>query len=701
MVTTAETGTTAAAIKTYITNYYNEPDNNLAYVLLIGDSPQVPPHTAQYSRSSDNLYGRLVGTDPYLEVLIGRMSAANLAQVQTQVQRSIWYERDMTITDTWIPKALGIACSEGSGGGHDGGEADYIHMNNIRTRLLNYGYDPVYQEYNGSTGVPVTSPTQISQRFNDGVSVANYCNHGDETGWTLSNGGYSYIYYRNANVNALQNAGKLPFIFSVACLNGKFTYSQDCFAEAWLRATQNNQPTGAVATFMAWESLSWLPPMTAQDEFIDLCLNITHTAGGFNYGMANNTLKTFAGTALNATQRMIMRHGYTPGAQLNSGSDYDTWMVFGDPTLQFRTKTPQEMTIFHLPAIPLGAESFTVECDADGAFASLTYMDENDEVIILGTATVIDGVAEIVLAEPITAVAELTVAVTGFNKVTYLSEPIYVGGELELNEPLHLQYTVALANHVSLTWDAPESSTLPVKGYNVYRDSVLITADPIKEERTYTDIVSQNGEYTYTVTAWYGNELESEPSNPVTVVVNGMCIPIGNDITLEKIKTENETVNILVSWNAPDYAGTELAGYNVLRNSEQLNTEILTELSFLDENLELEHEYCYIIEAVYNDCAETLRTDPKCTTIIDAIKDISADNRFRLFPNPAKGMITIEGAGLNRVEMYDITGRKLADYPNLNNNLQIDVNQYENGIYLLKLYANDHVVSVRKLSVIK
>jgi hypothetical protein len=34
--------------------------------------------------------------------------------------------------------------------GHDGGEADYVHMNNIRTRLLAYNYTTVHQEYDGS-----------------------------------------------------------------------------------------------------------------------------------------------------------------------------------------------------------------------------------------------------------------------------------------------------------------------------------------------------------------------------------------------------------------------------------------------------------------------------------------------------------------------------------------------------------------------
>ena len=47
----------AAAIKTYIANYYNT--HNLAYVLLVGDAAQVP--TSYASGDSDNNYTYIVG----------------------------------------------------------------------------------------------------------------------------------------------------------------------------------------------------------------------------------------------------------------------------------------------------------------------------------------------------------------------------------------------------------------------------------------------------------------------------------------------------------------------------------------------------------------------------------------------------------------------------------------------------------------
>ena len=409
----------AENIKNYISNFYNNPEKNLAYVLLVGDATQIPTHTYTSSAAdppqvhTDHFYAQLEGNDKYLEILVGRMSAETVAHVQTQVQRTIWYERNITTSDTWLSVAAGLSANEeGYGpnhpGGHDGQENDYRHIDNIRDRLLTYGYNPVYQEYSyNCPGIPNTSNAQITSRFNSGVGMANYCNHGSINAWTF----YGGVTYSNTQVNQLQNAGKLPFIFSVACLNGRFV-GNTCFAETWMRATQSSQPTGAIATLMATISIGWQPPMTAQDEFVNICIGLPSQYPGTQPG----TKRTFAGAALNATQKMLLRHGTSAA----NTTDFDAWLVFGDPTLMYRTKTPETMEISHLPILFLGMNSLTVECDTDGALAVLSYTDENEDVIILGTATVENGVAQFVLSEPILTPMELTLAITAFNKVTYI-----------------------------------------------------------------------------------------------------------------------------------------------------------------------------------------------------------------------------------------------------------------------------------------
>jgi len=380
-------------------------------VLFVGDQPQIPLHPATDAQHSDVEYGKITGGDHYLEILLGRFSAETVAQVQTQVQRTIEYERDLTTAATWLNSAAGIADLQGNGQGHDGGEADYVHMNNIRTRLLNYGYTTVYQEYAGVGGG--TSNALISSRFNSGVSMANYCNHGSMTCWTFNAGGSYCI----SDVNALQNVGKLPYVFSVACNNGELQ-SGTCFAEGWMRATQGGQPTGAVAFFGATISIGWQPTMTAQDEFVNICLDLPSTYPGGQPGIK----RTIAGAMLNGSQKMLMQTNYNSSGMASKMGDYNSWLVFGDPTLNFRTKTPQTMMVSYQSPIFIGATSLTVNCDANGAVAALSYVNDNNEVIIVGTATVSGGVAEINFNVPVSEPMDLKLCVTGFNKVAYISE---------------------------------------------------------------------------------------------------------------------------------------------------------------------------------------------------------------------------------------------------------------------------------------
>jgi len=704
LVSTAVAGTTASAIQTYIKNQYQASGNNIAFVLLVGDKTSCPPIGTSNPRS-DIKYGQ-INSGNYLDVLVGRFSATTSTHVQTQVQKAIWYERDTKTSDTWISSAAGIAAFEGgpSGnyhgsqpGGHDGYEADYTHMNNIRTRLLNYGYNPVYQEYTwNAPGVENTTLSQISSRFNSGVSMANYCNHGSPDAWTISTSSTGYLNYNNAQVNALTNAKKLPFIFSVACNNGEFgnwqynTSGSVCFAETWLRANNAGQLTGAIAFLGATISISWEPPMTAQDVFANIIIDVAAPYSGTQPG----TKRTMAGAMLNATQKMLMVHG------TGCLGDYNSWTVFGDPTLMFRTKTPQEMNVTHLPNLSPGTSSFSVTCDVEGAKATISYKNASNEVIILGTAVVTGGTANITFTEPTTNQTEFTLSVTGFNKVTYLKT--LEAGPLVLNAPEKLTAEVEKANHVILTWDAPKGKGLTLKGYNVYRNDGLITMEPISDVTAFTDIAPANGEYKYAVTAFYGATLESEPSNSVTVLIDGMCIPFDSKKITAVQSFEIEGVNVLISWSAPEYEGTELAGYNVYRDGEPINSEIIpaTELSFLDTELKPETEYCYQVEVKYNDCEDTFKSAEKCLTTL-SINEISGMQSFCIFPNPANGNLTIKGAGLNRVEIYDVQGRKLAEYNNVKDNLQINAGKYENGVYFVKMYSENQQIVTKRLVIVK
>lgn len=293
----------SSALKTYVANYYNS--NGLTNLLLVGDHAQVPSSSTS-AGASDNNYGYIVGSDHYLDIFVGRFSAETAAHVTTQVDRTIYYERDLASSATWFRQMVGMASNEGAGGGHNGGESDEQHMDNIIADMNGYNYT-TYKNYQDGGSV-----SNLSNLINAGKGGLWYVGHGSDTAWTC---GWNFTI---SSVNALTNTDELPFIYSVACVIGNFT-GQTCFCESWLRATHNGQPTGAVAHAGSTINQAWLPPMDAQDEFADLLVG------------SSGPKRTFGGVFANGMFKMVDLNGTT------GNNMADTWTCFGDSSVQLRT----------------------------------------------------------------------------------------------------------------------------------------------------------------------------------------------------------------------------------------------------------------------------------------------------------------------------------------------------------------------------
>lgn len=413
IVGTSVAGKNTADIKSYITGQYNA-NQNLTHVLLVGDVGQIPGHNytvgsssySLYNGKGDNLYGQIAGDDVYNDVIIGRFSATTATQVATQAAKAIRYERDLTTSDTWCQIGLGVSTTESGSGGHNG-EDDYEHIDLIRTKLLDYGYSMVHQDYYQVSGYPASSVATISGHINSGVGIINYCNHGTETAWQSHSPNYT-----NTQVKRLTNDNMLPLIFSTACLNGKYDHHSDCFAEAWMRATNSSTgaPTGAVGTLMSYISQPWTPPMWAQDEFADIITGVN----------PDSNKHTWGGAAINALMGIFDHYSTSESSALGT---YQAWILYGDPTLVIRTKTPEAMTVSHTGRITPFDTVYTVSViGGDGSLVTVTDAAHN----ILNRTVVADGTAAIHIP---TAMLErtlrsnnriLSLCIFGQNKQTFL-----------------------------------------------------------------------------------------------------------------------------------------------------------------------------------------------------------------------------------------------------------------------------------------
>ena len=342
LVKMSDVGTTADHLKTYIQNAYNA-DNDLTYVLLVGDAPQIPPPILQFESqttsgfsifeygAADPMLSLVSGNDNIPDIVIGRFSADTKSDVRTMVERVIVYENSLN-TD-WFHYAMGIASNEQGDSLclHGYNEADWEHMRIIRNKLLLGHYTNVLEFYEGSHGLldAAGDPnyTDIISSINTGISLINYTGEGSINGWYTSN-------FTNNQVQMLNNQNKLPFIFSVACFVGKFDdVNMDCFAEKWLKVKSptTGSPTGSIGFYGSSIPQSWDEPMDAQDSF--------------NEQLVDEGFVTIGMLCYSASCDMMSN--YLSGESLQSAQEmFDTWILFGDPSLHIIPNNNVGRTLF-------------------------------------------------------------------------------------------------------------------------------------------------------------------------------------------------------------------------------------------------------------------------------------------------------------------------------------------------------------------
>ena len=385
---TVDTGTNVKAL--ILQEYQLNPD--ILYVQLVGDWADIRSDLGPDSSPTDPMLGCVSGTDLYPELIIGRFSAESAADVTTQVDKTISYEKAPEISGTWYKSGLGIGSPEGEGIGDDG-EIDYEHIDVIKeNKLIPFTYNTVNEAYGNPTAATVAS------YINSGLSIINYCGHGSNTSWGTS--GYS-----NTNVNSSTNGSKLPVIFSVACVNGAF-HSGTCFAEAWLRKSGG----GAAAALMSTINQPWVPPMRGQDYMNDIL------TGGYDYSSnpGNGTspvsadhLTTFGSVAMNGCVLMLAQR-----ADSETQNTIKTWTVFGDASLQIRTDAPKLIENTNQFVFPELYSTRVVSSGdpVEGAVVSLFQ----GEISFSG---VTDANGEVTVAHPFVD-GEVIITVSGFNLET-------------------------------------------------------------------------------------------------------------------------------------------------------------------------------------------------------------------------------------------------------------------------------------------
>lgn len=130
-------------------------------------------------------------------------------------------------------------------------------------------------------------------------------------------------------------------------------------------------------------------------------------------------------------------------------------------------------------------------------------------------------------------------------------------------------------------------------GYNVYRNGLCLNQTPITAN-SYEDLDLSNGEYSYEVTALYG-DIESPPAGPQDVIVNYLESPDFFFLEMSFYYEDEDITNAWLGWSDINFA----TGYNIYRNDQLITPEPLTESNYRDFSCENPMQYEYYITAVF------------------------------------------------------------------------------------------------------
>lgn len=283
VVTTDATGTTDDDIRTYIQTWWSAAPSGDHYVLLVGDTDDIP--TTLYG---DRFYGDMDGDefdpDPFTEVRIGRFacggtSGSGEAQCRDMVAKTLTYENG---TPYWVGDVLLVSHKQ-----------DWPWYFTDAQRLVaegTYATNPVFHTVYGigcededddcDVGhPPPPSNEDVRAEIEAGRGVVCYRGLGERWGWPWwtcdfcgllpdGHGGWTCVcggdpvdFDTYGELLFLHNGIKTPVVFAIAPQNNAIEHFGFCAGESWMQTTER-----AVAHYGSYGHVS----MTYNEAYDDL-----------------------------------------------------------------------------------------------------------------------------------------------------------------------------------------------------------------------------------------------------------------------------------------------------------------------------------------------------------------------------------------------------------------------------------------------
>ncbi|MCD4690805.1 proprotein convertase P-domain-containing protein [bacterium] len=317
-------GATSTNIKAYIQDAYDNWPVPPTFVLLVGDSGQIPVFIGGASGSAaDVYYGSMGGAGDWVpDIYMGRFSCNTEAEVTLLTDKTVKYIRFALSSGTdWVDDATFMASSD-----------NYAVSEGTHNYCISNWVEPDGYTVNKRYSVTYSATTaQVLADINGGISMLTYSGHGSVNSWADGPP------VSATQVEALTNVDMLPMVQSYACLTGQFT--SQCFGETWTLA-----PNGGVIFLGASDSSYWDEDDIMESAVYDAWFGNDYTwcRGMFDEGL------------------WAVYQAYSGGGRTQYY--YEVYTVFGDPALDpWTAGAPMDLAVTYNGVLPLGQNTFSVD----------------------------------------------------------------------------------------------------------------------------------------------------------------------------------------------------------------------------------------------------------------------------------------------------------------------------------------------------
>lgn len=147
----------------------------------------------------------------------------------------------------------------------------------------------------------------------------------------------------------------------------------------------------------------------------------------------------------------------------------------------------------------------------------------------------------------------------------------------------------------------------------------------------------------------------------------------------------------------PDQVGFECR--KVTSSTPMIIPGILNEFQMiLGSTDELEHTSIYMVKAFAIVNGQTYYgAETTFQTWTEGVNEL--ESSLKLYPNPTSGVLNIQGEGMSSIEVYNTVGQRVMTQEVNGNTAQVNTESLNNGMYFIRIKANDGNVLNRTFSV--